>query len=112
MVSVRLLFAPPASPPQLFHLDYRRQLAGVRTIFVAITASTAKSCTEVLVFPSPQIEEEVRRRACSARRPLPPSKWQLPSGSALRVEPIVLAPWEALGAAAIPGAHSRENPSK
>ena len=50
VISVRVLFAPPGSVAQKFHLDFARDFDDVETYWVAVTASTKECATELLHF--------------------------------------------------------------
>ena len=50
VISVRVLFAPPGSCAQKFHLDFAREFDDVETYWVAVTPSTEECATEVLQF--------------------------------------------------------------
>ena len=66
ILSVRLMFSPPNSPAQPWHLDYAGTKANCRTIFLNLTKSNEENCTELVEFVEYGREEEVmeRARAC------------------------------------------------
>ena len=50
VVSVRVLFAPPGSVAQKFHLDFAKDFEDVETYWVAVTESRDECCTELVHF--------------------------------------------------------------
>ncbi|CAE7742068.1 PEP4 [Symbiodinium pilosum] len=62
VISIRVLFSPPGSPAQPFHLDYAQHFSEVRTIFISASPSTASNCTEWLDFGETNSEIVARAR--------------------------------------------------
>mmetsp|Transcript_10962 Transcript_10962/g.20642 ORF Transcript_10962/g.20642 Transcript_10962/m.20642 type:complete len:242 (+) Transcript_10962:44-769(+) len=92
VISVRLLFSPPNSPAQRFHLDYAQHFSEVQTIFISVSPSTSSNCTEWLNFGAATGEVAQRARELARKSGV----LELPQLSEVRptVERLVLSAWQ------------------
>jgi len=74
ILSVRILVSPKNCEPQGWHLDYRGELEGAKTIFVALTQCDETNSTEYLEFHSERdkclFEQNVRSKSSNTSVPV------------------------------------------
>lgn len=88
IISVRMLFSPPGSRAQAWHLDFAKHFSEVKTIFIAVTPSSAANCTEVLDLGNDS--ERICARARASKGP-----FQLPAYECkARIAPLLLDQWK------------------